>query len=168
MTIHSNQRDAADAGVVWAVANGIGEWRAATGSAASNLKPLREVIWFYWHNPRLPRPRVAGKYPHASLWTPAAVAVAGQSAALRIEHVEPLNIVMGLLIAERTAGPDRTRELLQDGLECIVISADEDQRIDAAGLRDRMPMGWRSGDDRWARYRAAGIDPDTFAPFARV
>ena len=42
MTVNSNQRDAADAAVVWAVANGIGEWRATTGGAGIEPEALGE------------------------------------------------------------------------------------------------------------------------------
>jgi len=45
-----------------------------------------------------------------------------------------------------------------------VITAEEDQHLTAAGLEQAMPAGWQPGDDPWARYRAAGLDPHTFRP----
>jgi hypothetical protein len=45
-----------------------------------------------------------------------------------------------------------------------VITPEEDQRLTAAGLEQAMPAGWRPGDNPWARYLAAGLDPLTFRP----
>lgn len=45
-----------------------------------------------------------------------------------------------------------------------VITPEEDQRLTAVGLEQAMPAGWRPGDNPWARYLAAGLDPLTFRP----
>lgn len=38
-----------------------------------------------------------------------------------------------------------------------VVTVEEDQALNAAGLRARMPSGW-DGQDVFARYRAAGVE----------
>jgi hypothetical protein len=161
----SPAQDRTDAAVVQAVARALGEWEAATGRVASS-KPLREVIWFYWHGPRLPKPRVAGKYSHALPWTPAARAAwaAGGRPQLVLDHVVPLGIVMRTLITESGRTIDRTIALLTHELDCVVLTKAEDNLMTSFGVRDAMPAGWAVGDDRWARYRAADLDPETFAP----
>ena len=45
----------------------------------------------------------------------------------------------------------------------VVLTPEEDDQIDAAGVGQGMPEGWQSGD-LWARYRAAGLDLEGFAP----
>jgi hypothetical protein len=58
-----------------------------------------------------------------------------------------------------------TVELLRLGIDvCVVVTPAEDRLITNAGCRNKMPDGWTPGDDRYARYRAAGLDPDNFAP----
>lgn len=64
-------RDAADTALLWEIAQACARWEAATKKTCS-ARPLREAIWFQWHDPRLPRPRVRSKYPHALPWTEAA------------------------------------------------------------------------------------------------
>lgn len=54
--------------------------------------------------------------------------------------------------------------LLQDGLDCVIVTPAEDALLRGAGVGSTMPTGWNRGDDRWARYRAAGIDPAGFGP----
>jgi hypothetical protein len=58
-------RDRADAQLVAEVAAALRGWQQRGGGAAAT-KVLRETGWFYWQNPRLPRPLVAGKYPHSA------------------------------------------------------------------------------------------------------
>ena len=39
----------------------------------------------------------------------------------------------------------------------VLITADEDERLNKAGLRNRMPTDW-DGRDPLTRYKAVGID----------
>jgi len=44
--------------------------------------------------------------------------------------------------------------------ERVIITKAEDDALNAAGMRNTTP----APDDRWSRYRAAGLDPSGFAP----
>ncbi len=46
----------------------------------------------------------------------------------------------------------------------VVMTPEQDRLLTTAWLRQRMPKGWRPGDDPMARYRAAGLDPESFSP----
>ncbi|MCZ2826046.1 MULTISPECIES: hypothetical protein [unclassified Modestobacter] len=113
----------------------------------------------YWFTPRRP-----GEWrPSDVLWSAAARAfpnVAG--APLRSEHVFPLNLLSKeLLAAEPTI--EAYARIVANRLVVAVITAKEDVRLGTAGLSRSMPAGW-DGRDPFDRYRAAGLDVDTFAP----
>lgn len=158
------RNDQADAALVAATAQAMREWQATTGLRPS-IKPLREMIWFYWQAPRLPKPRVRGKYPKSFPWSAAARAAyrGDPRCPLVIEHAQPI----ALLVQELLDGPplvvEAVRRLLEARLQCVVLTPEEDDQIDAAGVGQGMPEGWQSGD-LWARYRAAGLDLEGFAP----
>jgi len=40
----------------------------------------------------------------------------------------------------------------------VLITKEEDARLSAAGLKSRMPKGWKVGNDPLARYRKVGIE----------
>ena len=164
----AGRSDQADASVVLAVARGFAEWEAATGQRAGHMKPLREVIWFYWHHPRLPRPLVSNKYPYAFPWTPAARAAMRQpKRELIFEHMRPLALLMREMLTEHGGGIDRIVELLRGGgLDAVVMTKHEDALVTRHGYGEKMPPGWRPGDDPYERYRASGIDPVLFAPLS--
>lgn len=157
--------DLRDAAIVRAVATALRDWEASTGRRGST-KPLREAIWFYWQSPRLPRPRIRGKYPAEFLWTADARDAYRRDpkgAALVMEHTEPISVVIGELIQQDR--PDaEVAVLLADRLACVVVTRDEDRRITAAGYGVSAPG---SDGDPYARYRAAGISVEGIAPLAR-
>ncbi len=72
------------------------------------------------------------------------------------EHVVPMGLVEQML--EATGGD---RELVRNVLSRYYIIArctrEEDRLLEAAGLRQRMPRGWRPGGDPWARWAAVGL-----------
>jgi len=158
-------RDAADAGLIWEIAQACVRWQTATGKACST-RPLREAIWFQWHDPRLPRPRVRSKYPHALPWTAAARApyAADPKCALVIEHTEPINLLIRRLLTGEIPSATELECALRRGLDCVIVTPAEDKQLHGAGVGTAMPQDWKHGDDRWARYRVAGIDPAFFAP----
>lgn len=160
------ERELADAAIVTAVAVALREWESATGRRA-NFKPLRETVWFYWQSTRLPRPLIRSKYPTSIMWSESArVEWSEDPAAARlvIEHAEPMNLLLRRLVDDEALTPRRCLSLLRPALLTTVITAAEHRDISAAGLANSMPAGWVEGDDPLARYKAAGIDVDQFAP----
>jgi hypothetical protein len=68
------------------------------------------------------------------------------------------------LIASHRRGVSRTLELLTGGGLDAVVTKCEDRLITNAGCAEAMPADWWPGDDRYARYRAAGLDPTCSSP----
>jgi len=81
------------------------------------------------------------------------------------EHVTLVgDLVEDLLSSLDTLTPASLSARLHAEHRFAIITGEEDQHLTAAGLEQAMPTGWQPGDDSWARYRAAGLDPDTFRP----
>jgi hypothetical protein len=113
----------------------------------------------YWFTRRRP-----GEWrPSNALWSEPARALPNVAwAALRSEHVYPLNLLSReLLAAEPTV--QAFGRIVAERLVLAVITAEEDAQLAAAGLARSMPVGW-DGRDPFDRYRAAGLDVDAFAP----
>ena len=87
--MHDARDDHADAALIVDVAAAWRRWRGRTNKGPAT-KILRETVWFYWQNPRLERPRVAGKYPRGVPWSEAAASLVVSGVArndrLVIEH----------------------------------------------------------------------------------
>ena len=137
---------------------------------AGSTHVVSRALWNFWEMPRM-GPRVGTRYPMRWPWSPDARAryeVTGGAKpsggwGLVHEHVRP----RGLLVAELI---ERARQLTVDALidhlnavmAGAVITKDEDAALLAAGVA-RKPL-IAEDPDIWARYRAAGLDPETFAP----
>ncbi|GAA2828604.1 hypothetical protein [Leucobacter komagatae] len=129
---------------------------------------LKEVIWFKWEYPRLPRPLIDGKYPCAYPWSALARETyqrspkrAGRAGQLVIEHVVPKRELMAM-IAEQAASltPSGLAHLMIEGCRAVVITKDEDRLLTRAGLGHVRS----NKDDVWSRYRDVGLDLSTFTP----
>lgn len=158
-------RDTADLRCLAALLDAHRRWEAETNSRAS-LKALREWLWFYWQAPRRPEPLIRSKYPAPLPWSDAArrAIVADPKCRLVIEHREPVHLVIRDLLDYPAADINQLRAVLDTRLACCVITKAEDDAINAAGFGTRLVPG--SEQDPWARYTAAGIDPDGFAPYS--
>jgi len=53
--------------------------------------------------------------------------------------------------------------IMKDNFQ-VLLNSDDDDSINKAGFRDKMPNGWKFGDDPWERYKASGIDLSTIIP----
>ena len=138
--------------------------------------PLRFVIASWWVGPRVPSPvtdRKRGKATRSGRWphSPAALAATveanerGVAPHLVAEHVTLVgDLVDSLVTAAETLTAPELAARLHTEHRFAVITPEEDRRLTAAGLEQAMPEGWRPGDDAWARYVAAGLDPSMFAP----
>lgn len=158
----------ADAALVAGVANAVRDWRAATGRDSSDLKLLREAVWFYWELPRLPRPLVRQKYPTTVPWSPDARAAYHSNPRRRgglvIEHSEPMTLVLRRLLDARLDA-ERALAILDRPRAYAVITTEESRQLEAAGVGRALPAGEAAGD-ALARYRAAGWDLTGFRPLA--
>lgn len=112
----------------------------------------------YWFTPR----RRGEWRPSTVLWSEPARALPNAAGApVRSEHVYPLNLLSrDLLAAEPTV--EAFGRIVAERLVLAVITVEEDLRLSAAGLSRSMPAAW-DGRDPFDRYRAAGLDVDSFA-----
>lgn len=131
---------------------------------------LRWSVDLFWDSLR--RERNDGK-AHAigAVWSPAALAHAkvNGSSDLVHEHVVPFTCQAEWLLEVVENNPWTSREEIAQMLDrfpMAVITKAEDDVLNQSGYRQKMPAGWKIGDDMWARYRAVGFDPDTYSTHA--
>lgn len=137
---------------------------------AGTTHVARQALWSFWELPRLPRPLVQSKYPAAYPWSAEARSIYLSNSTrptggwgLVLEHVTPRNVLLRELIerAEILDTDGLANELFTKLVAAVVTKA-EDQALTAAGVSFAQPAG-ADPADLWARYRAAGLDPSTFA-----
>lgn len=72
-----------------------------------------------------------------------------------VDHAIPVSILFDPFWHADTS--DAMRAVI-DAYTVAVITRDENDRLNAAGLRQAMPIGWRFGDNPLARWKAVGIE----------
>ena len=77
------------------------------------------------------------------------------SKTVTVEHAIPVNVVFSLFWSAET--PDDMQAII-DAYTVAVVTKEENQRLDAEGLRKAMPLGWRLGDDPLTRWNKANIE----------
>ncbi|MBX3095071.1 MAG: hypothetical protein KF680_11125 [Cryobacterium sp.] len=168
LTLDTDEQDATS---ILRVVHSLGEVGDVLGRALHN-RVLKEVLWFRWEQPRLPRPLVDGKYPHAYPWSAEARRVwqesprrEGRRGALVIEHTEPKRELLARIIRAGDAiDVAELLSLLRDAHSAVVITKREDDLVTRAGFSHRSP----DPSDVWARYRAAGLEVEGFAPLNKA
>ena len=81
----------------------------------------------------------------------------GSKNVFKYEHVIPAAIVLKKLLASDRK-PHTVRHLLRESGFVTVVLKDEDQLLNHAGLKAKMPDDWTWGGDPMSRYRAVGIE----------
>lgn len=150
-----------DASLILSVVHATRTWQEETGRTAP-VKPLRELLWTVWEQPRLPRPVHRGKYPLSVPWTPAARAAYADNpkAPLSIEHVVPASVFVRSLLASPPANNAALVRVL-NAISYVVIAPEDNQLLNAAGVGAKLAPG---SADPLDRYRLAGLDPSQFSP----
>ncbi|MCZ2128631.1 MAG: hypothetical protein LC099_12805 [Anaerolineales bacterium] len=69
----------------------------------------------------------------------------------------PKNIIIDRLVNLSAPSSKSVEGVLQRFCIGVVVTAEEDQRLNKLGLRAKMPEGW-NGVDPWARYAEAKIE----------
>ena len=72
-----------------------------------------------------------------------------------VEHAIPVNVLFALFWDAET--PDDMQAII-DAYAVAVVTKEEDERLNATGLRKAMPLGWRLGDDPLKRWNKAKIE----------
>jgi hypothetical protein len=109
---------------------------------------LSEVTWVW--------SEFNGKYVGCKYWSKAAWRLRGGDEKLVHEHLVPKKEIIGQLVQLKNPSPESVREVLERFCIGVVVTAEEDQRLNKLGLRAKMPEGW-DGQDPWARYVVAKI-----------
>lgn len=146
--IASEDRDKVVAQVIFDTLVALLPLRATEPGLVNRL--ARELVQKTWQEARMPRPRVAHNKPHAFPWSPAARSLvhSGESLAnkLVLDHAIPASVTReslfaGIVSGEIQSGADMERKLheLHDGVRFVIITREEDQRLSAAGLRQKPP-----------------------------
>jgi hypothetical protein len=74
------------------------------------------------------------------------------------EHVVPHSIVMKKLLLLDPLTHKKIMSLIEKYYVICAITKEEDRKLNAAGLRSKMPEGWDENNDSvFARYEAVGI-----------
>ena len=72
-----------------------------------------------------------------------------------VEHAIPVNVLFRFFWDAETPN---AMEVLIDAYAVAVVTKEEDERLNALGLRDAMPVSWRLGDEPLARWKLADIE----------
>ena len=74
------------------------------------------------------------------------------------EHVIPHSIVMNKLFSLDSLTNENIMSIIQKYYVICAITKEEDKRLNAIGLKSKMPEGWDEANDNvLARYESAGI-----------
>lgn len=96
-----------------------------------------------------------GKLKGCRYWTESALA-ASPDTSLVHEHVVPKSVIISRLFELSEPSPGDVKNVLEKLCIGVVVTKEEDLRLNALGLRSAMPTNW-CGSDPWARYQLAGI-----------
>jgi hypothetical protein len=73
------------------------------------------------------------------------------------DHAIPVAVLRDLLFDEQPKSVDEIRAFMLRYYRFGIITQEEDDSLNAAGLRSKMPRQWNRGDSPFARYDAVGI-----------
>jgi hypothetical protein len=119
---------------------------------SSYSKALREPVFFLWecrdekNKDRLARFRSTNT-----------LGVKRVGGSVRYDHAVPFKYLQDELLKLSDVTVTTVREVLNRYGVSVLITDEEDERLNKAGLRYKMPNGW-DGSDALARYKAIGIE----------
>ncbi len=114
-------------------------------------KTLREPIFFLWEK----KPKIS-KYESSTYKSAASVAATKGPRSLVYDHSIPFNYTLERLIGLPDVNQQTVRACLSECLITCTITKEEDERLNRAGLRHKMPDDW-DGVNPLARYQAVNI-----------
>jgi len=79
------------------------------------------------------------------------------------EHVFPHSILLKKLLSLNPLTNENIMSVLQKYYVICAITKDEDKRLNAAGLRSKMPDGWNDNDSVFARYEHEEVGISIFS-----
>jgi hypothetical protein len=97
-----------------------------------------------------------GKYCGCRYWSLAAWKLRDSGEKFIHEHLVPKKVIIDLLMGVKKPSRSSVRKVLESFCIGVVVTVEEDRRLNALGLRSKMPDDW-DGINALARYEAAGI-----------
>lgn len=73
------------------------------------------------------------------------------------EHIVPRKVIRDKLFNLENVNSTEIMKVLNSYCIGVVVTKEEDNRLNSIGLRSKMPINW-DGKDPWARYVAAAIE----------
>jgi len=116
-------------------------------------KALREPVHFLWER------REGSKEECAAYRSRAARGLSFRNRELVFDHSVPFRVLQEKLMKLQPVTPEAVRHLLERHSVVALITKEEDDRLNAAGLNRKMPPGWDKKNPL-ARYEAVGIELD--------
>jgi hypothetical protein len=114
-------------------------------------KALREPVYFLWER------RAATRLRAAKFCSKAAVGLRFGRGELVYDHAVPFNYLQKELLSLTDITPESVRDALERFTLCVLITKDENARLNAGGYGRSMPADWDRADVL-ARYKAVGIE----------
>ncbi len=116
---------------------------------------LKTALHQYWQNKTLGQ---HGQSQKANLPRSKA-AIGRQLSDLIVEHVVPQMEIVKMLMDMEPLEKKNVEMILTKYFRVILVTKDEHSKLNASGLRSKMPNDW-DGKDVWARYKAVDIDQE--------
>lgn len=118
-------------------------------SYGTKFAVLSEITWVWTE--------FHGKYSGCKYWSEEALKIKNSQAQLIHEHVVPKKVLIGYLMEKTKLSAQEIYKFLEKFCIGVVITKDEDQKINNEGLRSKMPNDW-DYEDPWARYKGLNIN----------
>lgn len=99
-----------------------------------------------------------GKYHGCKYWTENALKAKDDLKSLIHEHLVPKKILIKHLINLKSPQSNEIYNFLEKYCIGVVVTKEEDKKINEAGLKSTMPENWDNVDP-WSRYEACDISP---------
>ncbi|WP_104001694.1 hypothetical protein [Marinobacterium lutimaris] len=114
---------------------------------------LKTALHQYWQNKTM---RLHGQFQKKNI--PRSKAAVGMELInCDVEHVVPQMEIVNMLMDMNPLSKQEVESVLKNYFRVLLVTKEEHQRLNASGLRSKMPSNW-DRKDVWARYNAVGIE----------
>ena len=118
-------------------------------TVGTKIAVVNEVLWVW--------SEFNGKYQGCQWWSKESLRTfKNQTTGFIHEHVVPKKLMRESLMSLKNLSPESIHHYLETHCIGVVVTKEEDIKLNKAGLNSKMPVDW-DGKDVWARYQAVGI-----------
>ncbi len=123
--------------------------RSAELHLGTKLAVIDQIFWVW--------SEFDGKHAGCNYWSKAAIESGLKNKGLVHEHLIPRKVVREMLLNLKDPSPEAVNDILERLCIGVVVTKEEDTRLNDLGLNSQMPPDWDQ-QNLWARYHAAGIE----------